>query len=252
MALGWRPARPWANLAETGVWVTALRVVLWIFALSGAGVAAAGAARADASPPVGYGAVMNWYETAAAAGDPDAQFYLGMMHEQGLRVARDAAQAARWYAAAAAQGHARAQFKIAMAYLSGVGVARDPKAAADWFDQAARQDLAEAQYNLGLLFETGEGVPRDLSRAAAWYVKAAMQGLVAARRNLALLYLMPGWVDRDPAQALSWLILAAEGGDAESARLRDRLSDGLDPGERARAATLAGELRKRLSSGGGQ
>ncbi|MBD0272200.1 MAG: SEL1-like repeat protein [Acetobacteraceae bacterium] len=51
---------------------------------------------------------------AAQAGDPDAAYRLGLVHQQGLAGApRDPRLAARYFETAAAAGNPRAQFRLA-------------------------------------------------------------------------------------------------------------------------------------------
>jgi len=125
----------------------------------------------------------------AAAGNGDAQFMLGVMHENGLGVARDLAAAASWYAKAARAGIASAQYNLAVFYQLGKGVAKDPGQALYWFRKAAEQGHSRAQNNLGTIYFTGAGVTRDPIEAWKWLTLAA-DGLrgekrAVARRNLA-------------------------------------------------------------------
>lgn len=75
--------------------------------------------------------------TVAEGGDPQAQNYVGEIHERGL------------------------------------GRSPDYIAAADWYRKAADQGYRAAQVNLGSLYERGLGVDRDLAEAMAWYRRAA-------------------------------------------------------------------------------
>ncbi len=113
------------------------------------------------------GALAEW-RPLAEGGDPQAQFGLGLLYEQGDGVPPDLEQAARWYERAAEGGHTLAQ-------------------AAQWYARAAGQGNAQAQFNLGVAYEHGQGVPMDLGTAAYWYSQAANQGYVrAAERVYAL------------------------------------------------------------------
>ncbi|TDI58337.1 MAG: sel1 repeat family protein, partial [Alphaproteobacteria bacterium] len=46
----------------------------------------AGLATADTGAPKTYGDAMRWYEETARAGNPRAQFFLGLMYERGINV----------------------------------------------------------------------------------------------------------------------------------------------------------------------
>ena len=60
-----------------------------------------------------------------------------------------------WYQIAANAGVPSAQFKLANAYFSGVGVPRDPAQAQNWYTRAAQQGLPAAQHALGLMLTGG-------------------------------------------------------------------------------------------------
>jgi TPR repeat protein len=55
-----------------------------------------------------YEEAVRLYRLAAAQGDADAQYSLGVKFEDGRGVAQDRAEAIRWYRLAAAQGYAAA------------------------------------------------------------------------------------------------------------------------------------------------
>lgn len=60
-----------------------------------------------------YSVALKEFTAAAARGDARAQRSLGLMHERGDGVPRNAAQAAEWYNKAVAQGLVGAQFNLA-------------------------------------------------------------------------------------------------------------------------------------------
>ena len=62
----------------------------------------------------------------------------------------DEADAARWFAKAAAQGQAEAQYSLGLLYLLGHGVQADSAKAAAWLVKAAEQDVVGAQIALAV------------------------------------------------------------------------------------------------------
>jgi hypothetical protein len=84
-----------------------------------------------------YRTALAVWQAAADAGDAEAQYYVGSIHEKGLGTAPDPARAAEWYRRAAEQGYAAAQ--VAYGYLCerGLGVAQDTAAALNWYRRAA-------------------------------------------------------------------------------------------------------------------
>ncbi len=77
-----------------------------------------------------------WFRKAAEQGKTLAQFYLGVMYENGYGVLEDDTEAVRWYRKAAEQEHASAQFNLGVMYSSGQGVMSSGAAAADWYYKA--------------------------------------------------------------------------------------------------------------------
>lgn len=126
-------------------------------------------------------------QKAAEAGDAKAQFRLALMHDAGMGVVQNPAQAARWFLRAAEQGHVEAQYNLATMYDTGHGVAQDYAEAASWYRAAAGQGYASAQKNLGVKYGLGQGVPQSHIEAYIWSAIAALSGTegAAENRNLA-------------------------------------------------------------------
>ena len=112
----------------------------------------------------------------AAAHNPVAQYWMGQITEYGEGVSADAAEALRWYAAAAAQGNRDAMYNLGIANAEGLGTQRDFSTSARWFTKAAELGVTNAQFNLAVLFERGEGVQQSLPDAYKWYAIAAANG----------------------------------------------------------------------------
>ena len=166
--------------------------------------------------PTTYGDAMRWYENAAQAGHPQAQFYLGYMYETGARISRDPAKAAIWYQRAGEQGHAQAQHNLGQLYHRGDGLARDLSKAAEWYRRAAGAGLVDAQYVLGVLLETGDGIGANPSEAAQWYQRAADQGSIGAANNLAIMLISGAGLAKDVARAIELYRTAANAGLANA------------------------------------
>ena len=89
----------------------------------------------------------------AEAGDPDAQYRLGMMYDFGQGVKKDPVESARWLRLAAVQGLPEAQFALGMKYDVGIGVPWSPAEAHWWVRQAANLGYFDA---LNWLVNNGE------------------------------------------------------------------------------------------------
>lgn len=85
----------------------------------------------------------------------------------------DYTQAARIFSPLAEQGIASAQYYLGLMHEQGRGVRQDHSAAQLWFRKAAAQGYAGPQNYLGLIYERGRGVRKDVVRALMWYTIAA-------------------------------------------------------------------------------
>jgi TPR repeat protein len=81
-----------------------------------------------------------------------------------------------WYDVAAQAGVPSAQFKLANAYFAGVGVPRDPSQAMLWYSRAAQQGLPQAQHALGLMLIGGVAGTTDPVEGYKWLLLAEKGG----------------------------------------------------------------------------
>ena len=115
-------------------------------------------------------------KTQAEAGNAEAQYSLGMLHDEGEGVPQDYAEARRWLEKAALQGHAEAQCNLGILYYKGQGVRQNFAEARRWFEKAAAQRDADAQFNLGAMYLNGDGIRQDKKTAKEWLGKACDNG----------------------------------------------------------------------------
>ncbi len=140
--------------------------------------AAAAHARGD------YRAEINILKPRADQGNAAAQYFLGVIHYNGLGVSQDYKTAAKWYTLSAQQGFAFAQYNLALMYDHGQGVAQDYKMALKWYTLASEQGDTNAQNNLGVMYEHGQGVARDYVKAHMWFnISAIDSSSQKAARN---------------------------------------------------------------------
>lgn len=102
----------------------------------------------------------------AKAGDAEAQFALGQMHEEGWCVVRDAALAARHWRAAADAGHLEALLSLALLVGRGEGATQDYAACGALLRRAGvRVGDAELRdtYSLGYAYTWLRSMQRELS-----------------------------------------------------------------------------------------
>ncbi len=157
------------------------------------------------------------FVAAAQAGDPQAQYRLGYMHELGQGVPVDPVAALDWYQKAAAQNYAAAESQIGYLYESGFGVQQDYAAAEHWYSVAASQGFKAAEFNLGHLAEKGLGTKKNYAEAVRWYALAAKHGSAAAQNALGVLYQNGLGVPQNYQQALAYYRDAADHGQPAAA-----------------------------------
>lgn len=167
----------------------------------------------------------------AKAGDPEAQYRLGVAYENihGGRFSlaevarRDVIEAANWYSMAAAQGHVGARYRLGDLYEHGVGVEKNERQAARWYWAAASAGHAGAQKKMGDIYavHSGFGPRADKSdvEAAKWYRLAADQGDDAAEFELGVLLENGEGVAHDPAGALKLFRSSAARGNSDALAL---------------------------------
>ena len=80
----------------------------------------------------------------AEDGEPEAQYRMAIMAQNGLGMVANELLAFKYMRAAAEQGHADAKYELGFLYSQGLGVTQDHFAAAKWYHSAARQGHAEA------------------------------------------------------------------------------------------------------------
>ena len=121
------------------------------------------------------------FQAAAAAGDPDAQFNLGVCYADGIGVLAAPQTAVQWWTKAAESEHGEALHALSQCFRSGRGVsAPDEARALACCRAAATFGSSAAQCRLGVRMLEGQGVPRDEADGAKWLELAARQG---ARRH---------------------------------------------------------------------
>jgi uncharacterized protein YbaP (TraB family)/TPR repeat protein len=157
-----RPLGPgrWGNPGRRVVWPRLALVLLLSLLLAGRAAADAGY---EAYQRGDYAAAFAAWESAAQAGDRDAQYNLGVLYESGQGVKQDRGQAAQWYAHAADKGSAPAQYSLGLMFAHGEGLGRDRVLAYMLLDLASGS-VAEAAVERERLFPAL--APLEVAKAA--------------------------------------------------------------------------------------
>jgi TonB family protein len=151
----------------------------------------------------------------AEAGDPEAQFVLGLLIDMGAGARLDHDVALGWLQQAA-EHHALAAHYLRWKFETGSGITKpDPAALAHWRSVAGERPEIASPYDRWLGLRAGL-VASKLSRATLWMMSRASEGDVIAEANLADVYISQGWIAPNPEQHLYWLRQAAAHGDVSS------------------------------------
>jgi uncharacterized protein len=169
---------------------------------------------------------------AAKAGNPEAQFRLGVMYGNGDGVKLDYAEALSWFQKAAEQGHDSALLTLAWMYANGTGVDVDEDRARELYLEAARRGSAKAQYVVGTMYRFAQyGMDKNLRAAVEWYIKAADQGMATAQFALGRMLMEGKGVVQDDATALQWLTLAHANGSKRAEDYVKHVIKRMDPAD---------------------
>lgn len=179
---------------------------------------------------VGQSIPVKELEQKAEAGDPTAQFQLGLAYEHGDQLTQDYVQAAKWYKLAADRGNSAAQNNLGVMYRMGENFDQNKQTAVDWFRKSAKQGYAPALFNLGAAHYNGEGTTANTWYALAYFYLASQSGDLAGKdayertrtelgslvtdralySNLAELYASPDELGPNPDNLVHWLDQAGD------------------------------------------
>ncbi|HKU09389.1 MAG TPA: tetratricopeptide repeat protein [Bradyrhizobium sp.] len=112
--------------------------------------------------------------------------------------------------ALANKGDAEAQYHVGMMHNNGIGTQRDPRQAFEWFQKAAASNDPLGAYKLGCYYDgQGEGVvATDSNEALKYKLVAAKAGYALAQHDVALHYDRQG----NSEEAVKWWKMAGDQG----------------------------------------
>lgn len=225
-----------------------------------------------------YGFAYQEWQVLAEGGHGGAQLNIGVLHEQGLGVPKDAAKAMEWFRRAAENGESAAFYNIGVLYRDGRGVPQDLEEAAKWFRGSAEHGDAHGRFQLGLATLGGRGVPQnvddgielirkaaddgnssaafelgrmrrlgqhleqDVGEAVRWYETAAASGSDEAAYELGTIYAEGDGVDADPVRAYAWFWVAVRRGHTLADLARQIVADSMEEKALSAAEELGVEL----------
>lgn len=111
----------------------ALRSLGWIYETGNVSVEDAGTVEPDPEK------ALTCYRLAAEGGDPNSQYYLGLMYLYGKRVKKDERRGFEWLEKSANQGFREAMLEIAECYSEGRGVEKSGEKSDSWKRRASTE-----------------------------------------------------------------------------------------------------------------
>ena len=112
-----------------------------------------------------------WHGKVASYGDPESQFLVAQIYEQGKLVPRDLKKALSYYKKAAEQKHVESCMKLGQIYADNTWVKADEEQSLFWYRRAAEQGYVQAQIQMSHLLEAR----KQYMEATEWMEKAMRQ-----------------------------------------------------------------------------
>jgi localization factor PodJL len=175
-------------------------------------------------------------QSAVTAGDPVAQYQMGLIH---LEAGRDK-EAVRLMRLAANQGQPAAQYRLGKLYEVGIGVEADGQTAMSLLERSAQGGNRIAMHDLGHYFATGAaGITPNVEQAVKWFSQAADRGVMDSQFNLGVLYQGGSGVEKNNIDAYVWFSIAAAQGDKVAGQRAELLAGELNADQLALARSRA-------------
>lgn len=167
------------------------------------------------------------FRKAAALGDHEAEYDIGVIIEHGLlgvkramrkylgrNQTRQMYRAVEYYKASAAGGDSCGEWKLACFYRDGIEVEKNLQEAGRLMRSAAEKGNHWAEYDLAVMMADGRYGERDISRAMGLMEKSAESGYRPALENFGRRLVEGIDVKQDAPRGMQMLELAARDGNA--------------------------------------
>ncbi|MDI1302024.1 MAG: tetratricopeptide repeat protein [bacterium] len=189
------------------------------------------------------GDAFKWWYYAAARGETNAMYNLGLLYFRGWGTRKNDVEALRWWLAAAESGNAAAMVDLGVMQENAWGLGRDFRAARYWYQRAGKNGFASAPaavsaLDIRELLERGWAAEGSKSWAEArnCFEQAVKIGSVEAMTALGVMY-ENGWgVARDGDMAVSWYQKAVAANNAEAMFRLGMIYQEAHPGDPAATA----------------
>lgn len=124
--------------------------------------------RLQSAPDIDEKWDIDWTIKTAGYGDPQSQYDLGRLYQEGKKLPMNYTKALAWYYQAASKGHIEAMTALAYLYLEGKGTEVNVEKAVNWYEKAAQTDYIPAQLKLYEIYSSDTDKLPELVKAYKW------------------------------------------------------------------------------------
>lgn len=128
--------------------------------------------------------IFEFQQKLANNGNPQAQYKLAEMYENGRGAAKDVNKAKDWYKKSAANNYKPAKHRLTYLEVKSGGFKASHKPWLKDLSADAKKGDVEAMFLLGEMYESGTGIKKNLKQAKAYYKAASTKGNVDAEYRL--------------------------------------------------------------------
>lgn len=128
--------------------------------------------------------IFEFQQKLAKAGNPQAQYKLADMYENGRGASKDILKAKQWYKKSAANNYKPAKHRLTYLDVKAGGFKASHKPWLKDLSADAKKGDVEAMFLLGEMNEKGTGIKKNLKQAKAYYKAASIKGSVDAENRL--------------------------------------------------------------------
>ena len=120
---------------------------------------------------------LQWYEHAAALGDPQSAYIAAIMYVENYEIRPNSKKSATLMQQAANANIPAAMADYGLLVFQGNGVEQNSAAAAKWFERAAKAGDSEGQFLYAFTLAKGDGVDQSYEDAYFWLLRSGESGI---------------------------------------------------------------------------
>ena len=170
---------------------------------------------------------VNFLRKSADLGYADGAYLLGVLHYQGVGVAKDPAQTLAWLTRAFELGKHYTARPLGDLHFQGYfsGGVQDPEAARRWYERGAEHQVLSCLEVLADYHYFGFGGTEDFAQAYDYARMADQLGSADAALILGFMYMQGQGVPKNLRQALKWMEVAHHRGQPKAEKFVHSLQD---------------------------